>query len=242
MSCRKLRLQEGERLLDVGCGWGALITHAVKNYGVIAHGITISDDQASLAQERIHEMGLEGRCTVEVRDFRDIPQTEYYDKVAAVGIAEHLGTRLLPPYFEKIWQVLRPGGVLMNHAISADVNSRDHEQGFLNDLFPDTELVSLQTIVGYAADVGFEVHDVESLREHYYMTVLRWLERLEANEDRIIKQFGKPLYRSSRLGLLGGAYSFIARHSNLYQIVLSKAEGFNANIQLSRADWYQGTP
>lgn len=122
--CRKLRLRPGERLLDIGCGWGGLVIYAAQHYGVAAYGITLSERQAELAQQRIQEAGLTGRCRVEVRDYRDVKEPESFDKLVSVGMFEHVGEALLPVYFKQAWQLLRPGGVFLNHGIASNPSSR----------------------------------------------------------------------------------------------------------------------
>ncbi len=175
--CRKLRLRPGERLLDIGCGWGGLITYAAEHHGVEAVGITLSVEQASLTRERIAAAGLSGRCRVEVCDYRDIPDAEQFDKIASVGMVEHVGHRQFPAYFGHAYRSLRPGGLLFTQGIvRAPVDPVAprawlgrrlwHEDEFIyRYVFPNGELVPLAHMIDAAEQTGFETRDVESLRE-----------------------------------------------------------------------------
>ena len=190
--CRKLRLVPGERLLDIGCGWGGLIRHAAANYGVEALGITLSERQAALAREKLRADGLERRCRVEVRDYRDFPPGTTFDKVVSVGMFEHVGRAELPTYFRQAARLTKPGGLFLNHGI---VRARDGDEGlrrwvrrllwrqgkFIDRyVFPDGELVPLDEAVRDAEGAGLETRDVETLRDHYALTLRQWVRRLEA--------------------------------------------------------------
>ena len=140
--CRKLRLRPGERLLDVGCGWGALVLYAAKNFGVIARGVTLSEPQAEMARERIEEAGLSDRCEVQVCDYRDLEESPDYDKIVSVGMCEHVGESRLPEYFQKTWKLLRAGGVFLNHGIAVSATYRRKGPSFIDKyVFPDGGLV-----------------------------------------------------------------------------------------------------
>ena len=233
--CRKLRLQPGEHLLDIGCGWGALIRHAVRHYGVEAVGITLSPAQAELATERISDEGLEGRCRVELRDYRELPDTEAYDKVASVGMFEHVGRTRLAEYFARVYRALRPGGLFLNHGIidledarrpSLRVRVRRRllrEGEFMRRyVFPDGELVPLALAVAAAEAAGFETRDVENLREHYVFTLREWVRRLEAREQEAIALVGPATVRTWRLYLAVSAHSFASRRISVVQHLLAK--------------------
>src|ERR1035437_9790721 len=181
--CRTLRLKPGERLLELGCGWGGLLIHAAREYGVDAFGITLRLPQAELAREHIRQSGLDSHCKVEVCDYREIELDQQYDKLVSVGMFEHVGEALLPEYFSRAWRLLRPGGIFLNHGIASSVSwRRNGGASFIEKyVFPDGELVPLNTTVHAAESCGFEVQDVENLRRHYEITLRHWAARLHAN-------------------------------------------------------------
>ena len=238
--CRKLRLGRGERLLDIGCGWGALVSHAARRYGVEALGITLSEPQAELANERIRRAGLEDRCRVEVRDYREIEDWGEYDKLVSVGMFEHVGGARLPDYFSRAYRLLRPGGVFMNHGISRSPNvPRRRGPTFISRyVFPDGELVPIGTTIGAAGGGGFEVRDVESLREHYALTLGHWVRRLEEKYEEARRIVGESTYRVWRLYMAGSAHGFRTGRINVYQTLLSKPDLGESGLPLTRADWY----
>jgi cyclopropane-fatty-acyl-phospholipid synthase len=237
--CRKLRLQPGERLFDIGCGWGALVMHAAEHYGVDALGVTLSAPQAELANERIRAAGLADRCRVEVRDFREV--TGEFDKVSSIGMFEHLTEAALPEYFAHVYQVLRPGGSFLNHGIGepATVRARRGGSFTMAYIFPDCVLLAVSTTLREAEAAGFEVRDVESLREHYALTVSAWRSRLEAGRDRAVAVTDEVTYRVWRLGMAGFTYGQRAGRLNLWQALLVKpaADG-SSGLPLTREDWY----
>jgi cyclopropane-fatty-acyl-phospholipid synthase len=239
--CRKLRLRPGERLLDIGCGWGGLVIHAAHRYGVEALGITLSEPQAELANERIRSAGLADRCRVEVLDYREIEEGGAYDKLASVGMFEHVGEALLPEYFQRAYLLLRPGGVFLNHGISRNPNHpAPRGPTFINRyVFPDGELVPISTTLGAAESGGFEVRDVESLREHYALTLRRWVSRLEARHQEARRITDETTYRMWRLYMSGSAHGFGTGRLNIYQMLLAKPDRGESGLPLSRADWYQ---
>ena len=239
--CRKLRLKPGQRLLDVGCGWGGLVIHAARTYGVEALGITLSEPQAELANARIVQAGLRGRCRVEVRDYREVDEPEGYDALVSVGMFEHVGKALLPTYFERAWQLLRPGGVFLNHGIAKRATDAPPKGRTFSDtyVFPDGELVPISTSLQAAEEAGFEVRDVESLREHYALTLRHWVRRLEAHHDEALHHVDEPTYRVWRLFMSGSAHGFASGRLNVYQSLLLKpAPGGGSGLPLTRRDWY----
>ncbi|MBM3190122.1 MAG: class I SAM-dependent methyltransferase, partial [Chloroflexi bacterium] len=167
--CKKLRLKPGQRLLDIGCGWGGLVIHAAQHYGVEATGITLSQPQAELANARIQAAGLGDRAQVQVRDYRQVDEPGAYDALVSVGMFEHVGKALLGVYFARAWGLLKPGGVFLNHGIANRADARPGRGRSFSDtyVFPDGELVPISTTLTIAEENGFEVRDVESLREHY---------------------------------------------------------------------------
>jgi cyclopropane-fatty-acyl-phospholipid synthase len=239
--CRKLRLRPGERLLDIGCGWGGLVMHAARNYGVYALGITLSGPQAELANERIREAGLADRCRVDVRDYREIDEPEGYDKLVSVGMFEHVGESQLSEYFSRSWRLLRPTGVFLNHGISRSISELKRTGPSFVDtyVFPDGELLPISTTLRIAETSGFEVRDVESLREHYALTLRHWVRRLEAHHDRACRTVDEVVYRTWRLYMSGSAHGFETGQINVYQVLLAKFDRGHSGLPLTRADWYK---
>lgn len=238
--CRKLRLRPGERLLDIGCGWGGLILHAAQHFGVEALGITLSERQATLARERIAHAGLDDRCRVEVRDYREVDAALPFDKVVSVGMVEHVGEALLPTYFEKAWRVLRPGGVFLCHGIACYTTQPQPASPTFSEhyVFPDGELVPLHVLLRHAEVAGFEVRDVESLREHYVLTLRHWRSRLEAHQSEALQFVDQLTYRVWRVFLAGAAYRLSANLANVYQTLLVKPDHGQSGLPLTRVDWY----
>ena len=244
--CRKLRLKPGERLLDIGCGWGALIRYAARAYGVQALGITLSEPQARFAQERIAAEGHQERCRVEVRDYRDLPRGAVFDKIVSVGMFEHVGRERLPRYFGTAYRLLQPGGLFLNHGIvSLSPNTLTQRliwrQGsFIQRyVFPDGELVQPSEVLRVAERAGFEARDLESLREHYVLTLRQWVRRLEGAHDEAASLAGETAYRVWRLYMAGSAHAFATGGIGILQILLSKptADG-SSGLPLTRADLY----
>jgi cyclopropane-fatty-acyl-phospholipid synthase len=241
--CRKLRLRSGERLLDIGCGWGGLIIHAAQHYDVEALGITLSENQAKLANERIARANLQDRCRVELRDYRDLNETGGFDKLVSVGMFEHVGEIRLPLYFRHAWHLLRPGGVFLNHGIALRASERwPKGPTFLTRyVFPDGHLVPINATLRYAEEAGFEVRDLESLREHYAITLRHWARRLELHRDEALQVVDQPTYRVWKLFLRGSANGFAAGALNVYQALLLRPDEGRSGLPLTRNDWYRAT-
>ena len=250
--CRKLRLKPGEWLLDIGCGWGGLIMHAAKRYGVFALGITLSDAQAELARERIANAGLGDRCRVELRDYRQLTSEERFDKISSVGMVEHVGDAQLDEYFASAHRALRPGGLFLNHGIvSIDASrpettksklaARAWRRGQFIDryVFPDGELLPSARVIGSAELAGFELRDVESLREHYAQTLRHWVQNLEAHHDEAAALVGEPTYRVWRLYMSASAHAFRTGRIGIIQSLLAKPhKDGRVEIPRTRADLY----
>lgn len=238
--CSKLRLRNGERLLDLGCGWGGLVLHAAGEYGAQATGTTISQAQADFANELIQAAGLAGRCRVEARDYREVEEWGTYDKIVSVGMFEHVGQEMLPEYFSRAFRLLRPGGVFLNHGIArGGTTPIPKRPNFVSEyVFPDGELVTLTTTLGIAEAAGFEIRDVESLREHYVLTLREWVRRLEANAEAARSLTDEVTYRLWRLYMSGSAHWFKTARNNVYQVLLRKPDNGCAKLPLTRADWY----
>lgn len=247
--CRKLRLKRGERLLDIGCGWGGLIIHAAKKYGVSALGITLSQPQALFANERINREGLSELCRVELCDYRDIEEPEGYDKLVSVGMFEHVGESMLPEYFGRAWRLLKTGGVFLNHGLASglkmpviDSTQTDRRKSSVTFsdkyIFPDSQLVPVSTTLRIAEGCGFEVRDVESLREHYMHTLRHWRRLLETHHDKVCKLTDEPTYRIWRLNHAGSAIGFQTGRHTIYQTLLVKPALGESKLPLTRTDWY----
>ena len=239
--CRKLRLRPGQRLLDIGCGWGGLVIRAAQHYGVDATGITLSQPQADLANIRIAEAGLSDRCRVLVRDYREVNEPGIYDALASVGMFEHVGEKMLPTYFSHAWELLKPSGVFLNHGITRRFDTPPHNERSFSDayVFPDGELTPISASLHVAEEAGFEVRDVESLREHYMLTLRQWVKRLEERHDQALQYVDEPTYRVWRLFMSGSAYGFDVGRLNLHQALLVRPnKDGRSGIPLTRADWY----
>ncbi|QDV23824.1 SAM-dependent methyltransferase [Aureliella helgolandensis] len=227
MICRKLQLQPNDRLLDIGCGWGALICHAAEHYGVKAHGITLSDAQLEVTQEKIARRGLTGRVTAAICDYNDLQGT--FDKVASIGMAEHVGIANLPKYMQKVRSVLAPGGLFLNHAITRPAKSspkafrrNSPERRLLTKyIFPGGELDHQGHVVDCMEFTGLEVHDVEGWRDHYGLTCEHWANRLQANRDEAIQLIGEEKYRMWLLYLAGVCMALTDGTARIFQTVAS---------------------
>ncbi len=240
--CRKLRLQPGERLLDVGCGWGALVCWAAQHHGVRAHGITLSQRQLDYARERVARAGLQDRVTVELRDYRDLAGDAVYDKVSSVGMFEHVGLDNLPTYLATVHRVLRPGGLFLNHGITHDEEGWDADAvatEFINRyVFPDGELDCISNIQLGMERAGFEIQDVEALRRHYALTLRHWVARLEAHREEALQEVDEPTYRVWRLYMAACAREFENGSTGIYQVLASR-RGAETTLPLTRADLYR---
>lgn len=244
MICKKLRLKPGDRLLDIGCGWGALICHAAEHYGVTALGVTLSDEQLELARERIAERGLTGKVSVELRDFRDLDGT--FDKISSIGMFEHVGIANHESYFKTVNRLLEPRGIYLHHSIARRGKSTDAKfsrkrpeyTSMLKYIFPGAEVDHIGMSVRNLEAYGFEVHDVEAWREHYARTTRLWAERLIANKDAAIAEAGAERYRLWVLYLSGVSLAFERGTLNIFQTVASKRTRGLSGLPPTRADLY----
>jgi cyclopropane-fatty-acyl-phospholipid synthase len=238
--CRKLRLCRGDRLLDIGCGWGALIIHAALEYGANCLGITLSSKQAEYGRERIRHAGLEDCCKINVCDYRNLDSSAQFDKIVSVGMFEHVGKALLPEYFDRVWCLLRPEGTFLNQGIAASATYHQHGPSFIDKyVFPDGELVPISTTLQIAEQSQFEVRDVESLREHYSLTLHHWVHRLEARIDEARRITDDTTFRIWRLYMAGSAHWFRTAKLNLYQSLLAKPVHGCTGLPITRSDWYR---
>ena len=238
--CRKLFLQPGERLLDIGCGWGGLIIYAAQHYGVEAHGITLGRPQAEFVQKRIQKAGLVGRCYVEVRDYRDMNEKHPFDKIASAEMFEHVGEAMLQPYFKQAWNLLRPGGLFLNQGIASPSTklALGASNFFGRYVFPDAEVVPISRTLQAAEMSGFEIRDVESIREHYPLTLRHWVRRLEAHADEARKFTSDVTYRIWRLYMAAVAHGFQTGRVTVYQTLLAKPDQGDCHLPLTHANWY----
>ena len=225
--CRKLLLKPGESLLDIGCGWGGLIFWAAQHYGVKASGITLSQNQFDHVRAKIAELGLTDRVDVRLLDYIDLPEDRRYDKIASIGMFEHVGIANYPRYFGKIYRLLEPGGLAMNHGITQNhvgVDSLGSGVGeFVEEyVFPGGQLAHVSRVIQGLAAEGLELIDAEALREHYASTLWHWVDRLEANADAARREVGEEKFRIWRIYLAGSAHSFDRGWLSLFQLLVGK--------------------
>jgi cyclopropane-fatty-acyl-phospholipid synthase len=207
---------------------------------VEAFGVTLSHEQAQWATEQISAAGLSQRCKVQECDYRDVNVLEHYDAIASVGLVEHVGAGQLSTYFAQAWRLLRPRGVFLNHGIGCPpAHCQQQGQSFVDQyLFPDAEIVPISTLLGAAEGAGFEVCDLESLREHYALTVRHWLRGIERHHDEICRLTNEVTYRIWRIAAIGSIYRFLTGDQSLYQTLLVKPEHGKSGLPLTRKDWY----
>jgi cyclopropane-fatty-acyl-phospholipid synthase len=238
--CRKLRLRPGQRMLDLGCGWGGLVIHAAQRPGVHATGVTLSAAQARWAQSRIAALGLENQCRVVHADYRAITQTGEWDAVASVGMFEHVGEANLGPAMQQVYRLLRPGGAFLLHGITRKFDQPLSRGSFSTRyVFPDGELEPVSMQLQAAEGVGFEIRDVENLREHYALTCRHWLDRLTGRRAEALQHVDLLRFRIWELYLAGSVHQFENGTISLHQSLLVRpgASG-ESGLPLTREDWY----
>jgi cyclopropane-fatty-acyl-phospholipid synthase len=236
---KKLGLRSGMRLLDVGCGWGGMVRHAAREYGVKALGVTLSAQQAAWAQQAIEDQGLSGLAEVRHLDYRDVPETGF-DAVSSIGLTEHVGKAQLPGYFSFLQGKLRPEGRLLNHCITRPDNTQPARQagGFINRyVFPDGELEGPGYLVSLMNDAGFEVRHEENLREHYARTLAGWCANLDAHWDEAVAEVGDGTARVWRLYMAGSRLGFERNAVQLHQILGVKLGADGESGMPLRPDW-----
>lgn len=245
MICRKLRLKPGERLLDIGCGWGGLVCYAAQHYGVTAHGITLSEQQLAYAREKVKRLGLEGRVTLELKDYTSVEGV--YDKIASVGMYEHIGLANIPRYMAKVQSLLAPNGLFLNHAISRRApkpswrgrRMRPEQRALAKYIFPGGELDDIGHTIVAMERAGFEVHDVEAWRLHYARTCQLWCERLTAAREEAVRLVGEEKYRIWVAYLAGVSLAFSRGGARIFQTLASKTAKRPPPLPPTRADLYR---
>jgi cyclopropane-fatty-acyl-phospholipid synthase len=219
--CRKLGLRSGQRLLDIGCGWGGLMSYVLQHYDVEIIGITLSESQADHARQTLERHDLPRRWRVEITDFRDAGHLGEFDAITGVGVMEHIGSALIEDYFASVKAALHPGGRFLNQAIGtcARLDLRNGHSFMDTYIFPDTEVIPIARTLDVGERTGLEVRDVENLREHYVHTLRNWRRRLEMRSDRIVELVGEEMYRAFRLYLGACAHDFAVGRLAIYQSV-----------------------
>ena len=245
MICRKLRLKPGDRLLDIGCGWGGLVCHAVRKYGCTATGITLSEEQIEFARDKVKKLGLSDKITLEFTDYANV--TGSFNKIASIGMYEHIGIKNIPAYMTKVRSLLTEDGVFLNHAISRRAPKtaslgrrlRPEQKALTKYIFPGGELDDIGHSVVAMERAGFEVHDVEAWREHYARTCKLWCERLTNEMERAVALVGEEKYRIWVAYLAGCSLAFSRGSARIYQTVATKSAKGKSPLPATRADLYR---
>lgn len=239
--CRKLELTPEDHFLDIGCGWGSLILHAAMQYGAQAYGITLSREQAAFAENRIAQSPANAHCAVALKDYRELPfEGKQYDKIASVGMVEHVGLKHLPTYFHNAFDLLKPGGLFLSHGIGRAQHSPPPKDSFIQKyVFPDGELVPLHQTIACAEAAGFEVRDVENLREHYALTLRHWVKALRQNQKALLNIVPEMTYRIWLLYMAGSAVAFDCADIFVDQVLLRKVNRTTVAMPNTREHWCQ---
>jgi cyclopropane-fatty-acyl-phospholipid synthase len=238
--CRKLALQRGERFLDIGCGWGSLALHAASRYGASANGVSLSSSQVDYARKRVAAAGDSVHCNIYRSDFRDLDQVHApFNKIASVGMCEHVGLKRIDAYFREAYRLLLPNGLFLNHGITRRAGTRRGGPSFIDHyVFPDGELLTVTEMIRAAEDAGFEVRDVEDLREHYEETLHRWVANLNHHRDEAIALTNAKTVRIWQLYMAGSAEAFRRGDIAVHQLLLSKNDHGHSAAPRTRDPWY----
>ncbi|MGN6598086.1 MAG: class I SAM-dependent methyltransferase [Actinomycetes bacterium] len=236
--CRKLDLQPGQRLLDVGCGWGSMLIHAAGNYGIVGVGVTVSQEQAELARKRVADAGLSDQIEIRLQDYRDVHDGPY-DAISSIGMAEHVGEAPYLDYARGLFELLKPGGRLLNHQIARRPGPSHDGPTFINSyVFPDGELSPLGSTVSWIEEAGFEVRDVQALREHYALTLRAWVSNLDEHWDEALKLVSPGRARVWKLYMTASALAFENNRIGVNQVLAVKADPNGASgVPLVREEW-----
>ena len=236
--CRKLGLRPGMRLLDVGCGWGGMAMHAAREYGVQAVGVTLSTRQAEWARDAVRTAGLADRVEIRVQDYRDVFDAPF-DAISSIGMFEHVGLAKLDEYFARLYALLRPGGRLLNHGISRRPGRAAFARRSFIDryVFPDGELHEVGSVVSRVQRAGFEVRNVEGLREHYAQTLRNWVANLEASWDEAVRLVGPGRARVWHLYMAASAINFDVAHTQIHQVLAVRNDADGRSAMPRRPDW-----
>ncbi|MGE7470336.1 class I SAM-dependent methyltransferase [Bosea sp. NPDC003192] len=245
MICRKLRLKPGDKLLDIGCGWGALVCYAAQHYGVEAHGVTLAEEQLKLAREKVEALGLQDKVTLHLKDFTQMEGQ--FDKISSIGMFEHVGIRNHPTYFQAVNRLLKPRGLYLHHSISRRAKKTERAfnkmpaeyRALVRYIFPGGELDHLGMSIANLERYGFEVHDVEGWREHYQRTTRLWFERLNANKAAAEAEVGPERTRMWLLYLAGCSLAFERGGALINQTLVSKRRKGPSGLPLTRVDLYR---
>lgn len=245
MICRKLRLKLGDKLLDIGCGWGALVCYAAQHYGVEAHGVTLAEEQLKLAREKVEALGLQDKVTLHLKDFTQMEGQ--FDKISSIGMFEHVGIRNHPTYFQAVNRLLKPRGLYLHHSISRRAKKTEKAfnkmpaeyRALVRYIFPGGELDHLGMSIANLERYGFEVHDVEGWREHYQRTTRLWFERLNANKSQAEEEVGPERTRMWLLYLAGCSLAFERGGALINQTLVSKRRKGPSGLPLTRVDLYR---
>lgn len=245
MICRKLRLKPGDKLLDIGCGWGALVCYAAQHYGVEAHGVTLAEEQLKLAREKVEALGLQDKVTLHLKDFTQMEGQ--FDKISSIGMFEHVGIRNHPTYFQAVNRLLKPRGLYLHHSISRRAKKTEKAfnkmpaeyRALVRYIFPGGELDHLGMSIANLERYGFEVHDVEGWREHYQRTTRLWFERLNANRAAAEAEVGPERTRMWLLYLAGCSLAFERGGALINQTLVSKRRKGPSGLPLTRVDLYR---
>jgi cyclopropane-fatty-acyl-phospholipid synthase len=245
--CRKLQLRPGERFLDIGCGWGALLFWAQRHYGVKATGVTLSVQQFEHVREQIDRRGLAGQVEVHLRDYRQLAGHGVFDKIASVGMFEHVGLKNLPVYFGTIHRLLKDDGLVLNHGITNGMYGQDGTRLAAGDfieryVFPGGELPEVARAMAEMAGQKLEVFDVEGLRPHYAQTLMHWVRRLESQREQALRLVDDKTFRIWRIYMAGSAHAFEQGWISVYQLLAAKharpglsVQGWNRDHMLQTA-------